>query len=91
MPGTRRNRGLLAAASAASIAMASALAGPAVAGGVSSQDVVRLANMSLEELLQTEVTSLAGTSASQFTTAAAMTVLTGDDIRRSGHRTLPDG
>ena len=90
MPGTRRNRGPLAAAIAASISMASALAGPAVAGGVSSQDVVRLANMSLEELLQTEVTSLAGTSASQFTTAAAMTVLTGDDIRRSGHRTLPE-
>ena len=81
---TRFTRTVIAAA------IALTLSGPAVASGVASQDVVRLANMSLEELLQTEVTSLAGTSASQFTTAAAMTVLTGDDIRRSGHRTLPE-
>ncbi len=84
MLGTRLDRSVIASA------IALALSGPAVAGGVASQDVVRLANMSLEELLQTEVTSLAGTSASQFTTAAAMTVLTGDEIRRSGHRTLPE-
>lgn len=84
MQGTRFYRSVIATA------IACTLAGPAAASGVASQDVVRLANMSLEELLQTEVTSLAGTSASQFTTAAAMTVLTGEDIRRSGHRTLPE-
>ncbi|MFP7721429.1 TonB-dependent receptor plug domain-containing protein [Lysobacter sp. A3-1-A15] len=82
--------GTLLKHTALAAALGCAISGPATAAAVASQDVVRLANMSLEELLQTEVTSLAGTAASQFTTAAAMTVLTGEDIRRSGHRTLPE-
>ena len=53
-------------------------------------DTRRLANMSLEDLLQTEVTTLAGTAAPHFSTPAAMSVITADEIRRAGHRSLPE-
>ena len=49
-------------------------------------DTRRLANMSLEDLLQTEVTSLAGVSEPAFDTPAAITVITAEDSRRAGHR-----
>ena len=60
------------------------------AGAFAAGDADRLANMSLEDLLQTEVTSLAGTSAPQFDTPAAITVIDAEDIRRAGHRSLAE-
>lgn len=56
----------------------------------SADDLARLANMSLEELLNTRVSSVAGRPESRFTTPAAVTVLSGDDIRRSGFRSVAE-
>ena len=71
------------------LACAPAAAGPGTASDASSE-AERLAHMSLEELPQTEVTSLAGTSEPQFATPAAVTVITAEEIRRAGHRSLPE-
>lgn len=48
------------------------------------------AGMSLEELMALQVTSVAGTHQEWFSTPAAITVITGDDVRRGGFRTLAD-
>jgi outer membrane receptor for ferric coprogen and ferric-rhodotorulic acid len=48
----------------------------------------QVAQMSLEELMGVQVTSVAGLEREWFTTPAAIDVITGDDIRRGGHRTL---
>lgn len=49
-----------------------------------------LLNMSLEELMNIEVTSVSKKEELLFETAAAAYVLTGKDIRRSGVTTIPD-
>lgn len=62
-------------------------ASPAAALAV---DAGALAQMSLEELMAVEVTSVAGIGQSRFTSPAALFVLTADDIRRAGHRNLAE-
>ena len=49
-----------------------------------------LANLTLSDLLDIEVTSVSRSPARSWTTAAAIHVITQDDIRRSGARTIPD-
>ena len=49
-----------------------------------------LASMSLEDLMELEVTSVSKRSQRLFETPAAVTVLTGEDIRRSGATNVPD-
>jgi iron complex outermembrane receptor protein len=49
-----------------------------------------VAQMSLEELMAVHVTSVEGVERTWFTTPAAIDVITGEDIRRSGHRTLAE-
>jgi iron complex outermembrane receptor protein len=49
-----------------------------------------LAKLSLEELAQTEITSVTKEAVTAFRTPAAVTVISGADIRRSGARTIPD-
>jgi iron complex outermembrane receptor protein len=49
-----------------------------------------LKSLSLEQLSQIEVTTPSKTPVSAFQTAAAIYVLTGDDIRRSGATSIPD-
>lgn len=66
------------------------LAGAAGAAGAPDSEAERLAHMSLEDLLATEVTSLAGTAESHFDTPAAISVITAEEIRRAGHRSLPE-
>lgn len=51
-------------------------------------DVIR--RLSLEELMSLDVTTIAGLPEEWFRTPAAMTVITGEDLRRSGHRSLPE-
>ena len=46
--------------------------------------------MSLEELMDVQVTSVAGIGQDWFTTPAALEVITGDDVRRSGHRSVAE-
>src|ERR671936_393878 len=49
-----------------------------------------LTTLSLEELAQTKVTSVSKTEEPRFRTAAAIQVLTAEDIRRSGAVNLPE-
>ncbi len=72
------------------LALALALAAtPCLAAGQPvDQELARLANMSLEELMRTEVTTVAGTPRPRIATPAALTVITAEDIRRSGHRNI---
>jgi iron complex outermembrane receptor protein len=49
-----------------------------------------LKNLSLEELSQIEVTTPSKTPTRAFQTAAAITVLTGEDIKRSGANSIPE-
>ena len=65
--------------------LASANAGAAQAPAT---DLARLANSSLEQLMQIKVTTVAGSPQSRMSTPAAITVISGDEIRRSGHRTI---
>jgi iron complex outermembrane receptor protein len=53
-----------------------------------TQDLAKLANMPLEELVNTRVTSVSGRPGSRFTAPAAITVITNEDIRRNGHRSV---
>lgn len=46
--------------------------------------------MSIEELMAVPVSSVSGTIQDWFTSPAAVTVIAGDDVRRSGFRTLAD-
>ncbi len=58
---------------------------------VDSQDPAEeLLDLSLEELLEVEVTSVSKRQERLFTAPAAISALTEDDIRRSGMRRLPD-
>ena len=54
----------------------------------SDEELARLANLPLEDLVNTRVTSVSGRPGSRFTTPAAVTVITADDIRRNGHRSV---
>ena len=49
-----------------------------------------IGGLDLEPLVEVSVTSVAGRAQAMFDTPAAITVLTGDDIRRSGHRSIPE-
>jgi iron complex outermembrane receptor protein len=71
-------------AGAGGSALASAVAQP------TDQDLAKLASMSLEELLHAEVTTVAGTPHPRMATPAALTVITAEDIRRSGHRSVAE-
>ncbi len=46
--------------------------------------------LSLEDLLAQNVFSVSGIDEEMFTSPAAITVITAEDIRRSGHRNLPE-
>lgn len=63
-----------------------ALAAPVLAQGAAGG----LASLSLEELMEVEVSLVSRHEEPLFGTAAAVTVITGDDIRRSGATCLPE-
>jgi iron complex outermembrane recepter protein len=50
----------------------------------------KYSSMSLEDLLKVEITSVSGVAAAWFGSPAAITVITGEDLRRHGFRTLAD-
>lgn len=52
--------------------------------------VKALLDMPLEELMDTPVTSVAGVKQDWFDSPAALYVVTAEDLRRTGHRTLAD-
>jgi len=49
-----------------------------------------LKSLSIEDLLQAEITSVSKKTESLFTAAAAVTVITQEDIERSGARSIPE-
>lgn len=53
-------------------------------------ELEKLADLSFSELMQVEVTSVAGVEEQWFRTPAAMYVITGEDIRRTGHQSLAE-
>ena len=57
---------------------------------MSSLDLEDLAALSLEELMRIEITSVAGVPQTWFSSPAAIYVVTGDEVRRSGHRNLAE-
>src|SRR5260221_3405585 len=62
-------------------------------GQSSSQDTLSpgdLKKRSLEELMQIDITSVSKKSEPLFEAAASVYVITNEDIRRSGARTLPE-
>ncbi|MCW5979822.1 MAG: TonB-dependent receptor [Bryobacteraceae bacterium] len=61
---------------------------PALAGGSAGRD--KLAELSLEQLMQIEVTSVARKEQKLSKAPAAVYVVTREDIRRSGHASVPD-
>jgi iron complex outermembrane receptor protein len=75
-----------------SLALLGALAVGAPAHAASQADpgaddqLERLGQLSLEELMRVPVTSVAGTQQTRFSTPAAISVITAEDIRRAGHR-----
>ena len=69
------------------------LAGVPLAAAASEEEqatLERLARSSLEELMQVRVLSVTGTPQTRLQTPAAVYVITGEDLRRSGHRSLAD-
>ncbi|MGH8030619.1 MAG: TonB-dependent receptor plug domain-containing protein, partial [Arenimonas sp.] len=54
------------------------------------QQLERLGQLSLEQLMQVPVTSVAGTQQTRFSTPAAISVITAEDIRRAGHRHIAE-
>ena len=62
--------------------------GPVGAAVGESRDQRPLEELTLEELMRVEVTSVVGVEQPSFASPAALYVITADDIRRSGHRTL---
>jgi iron complex outermembrane receptor protein len=64
--------------------------GSAAAVTAQEQEPVSLRELSLEQLGRLEVTSVAKQPSEVWRTPAAITVLTSDDIRRSGVTTLPE-
>jgi iron complex outermembrane recepter protein len=74
-----------------------ALASPVGAQGASTPDAFeedaeaqRLKDLSIEELMDLEVTIATRSEASLSSTPGAVYVLTGDEIRRAGHSSIPE-
>lgn len=55
-----------------------------------ADDSLELADMSLEDLMEMEITSVSKKEERLFESAAAVTVLTNEDIRRSGATSIPE-
>ena len=67
-----------------------ALASGAAHAGLEEDRARSLAKLTLEDLMQVEVTSVLGTGQSRASAPAALHVITADDIHRSGHRSLAE-
>lgn len=62
----------------------------AFAVGGERETLQYLKSLSIEDLLQAEITSVSKKSESLFTAAAAITVITNEDIERTGARSIPE-
>lgn len=71
-------------------ALATALWFSAAGHATGSGDTSSLKRLSIEELMDIEVTSVSRTAETLSSAAAAISVVTSDDIRRSGATTIPE-
>lgn len=62
----------------------------ATAAGNEGDAIQYLKSLSIEDLLQAEITSVSKKTESLFTAAAAVTVISQEDIERSGARSIPE-
>jgi len=60
------------------------------AGEAPDTSLQRLAQSSIEDLMEIQVTSVAGTPQSRVSTPAAVYVISAEQIRRSGQRSIPE-
>jgi len=74
----------------AAVGVALGLHGPSARAIQIDPHQTPLSSLSLEELSSIEITSVSKTPQRLHTAAAAVTVITGEDIRRSGATTVPD-
>ena len=72
------------------VAVGSLVAGSAVVHGAVTNSVQATDDLSLEQLINLQVTSVGKKETDLFTSPAAIYVITQDDIRRSGMRSLPE-
>ena len=73
-----------------SAAGAADLAGTTNAINVSTNRIIALKSLTLEDLLHADVTTVSKSPEDMFGAAAAVFVITGDDIRRSGALNIPE-
>ena len=71
-------------------ALAGILAGAVLSGSVAAQDFPDVTAISLEDLMNLKVTSVSKREQKLADAAAAIFVITQDDIRRSGARSIPE-
>ena len=71
-------------------ALSAALAGSLLCGTVWAQDFPDVTAISLEDLMNLKVTSVSKREQKLGVAAAAIFVITQDDIRRSGARNIPE-
>ena len=64
--------------------------GDADADAQADEQLERLGRLSIEELMRVPVTSVAGMKQTLFSTPAAISVITAEDIRRAGHRSIAE-
>ena len=76
----------LAAALAIVLALGAASAG--AADGATDPNLRELATSSLEQLMDIKVSTVTGAPQSRLASPAAVYVISGDDLRRSGHRSI---
>lgn len=72
------------------IALLNAISISKALGQSNDRDGTNIFKLDIEQLMNIDVTTATGTGQQWFTTPAAMYVITGEDIRRTGHRTLAD-
>jgi iron complex outermembrane receptor protein len=63
---------------------------PGFASAAEPNEAEDLFDMSIEQLMEVKVTSVSKKEDTLFGSPAAITVLTSEDIRRSGHRSIPE-
>jgi len=66
------------------------MASPSQAGGEGPQSVEDLKKLSFEQLFNIDVTTVSRTDSTVGTSAAAVSVITAEDIRRSGATSIPE-
>ena len=89
-PGGRRRRVAASAASALSVAAIALAASPAAASAISSVSASDLSGLSIEDLANIDISSVSKADQPLSEAAAAVYVITHEDILRSGATRLPE-